>query len=122
KSLLETAPETALQERAAMRFGRYELLAQLDGGPDGVVYRAQDPSAASQDPSGRSPAGRVLQLVLLSGAQADPKRWAHLRKRLRLATMLRHPAAVAVHEAGLENDPPYVAMEWVEGKSLAQCR
>ena len=32
--------------------------------------------------------------------------------------MVRHPAALAVQEFAVGNDPPYLALEWLEDKSL----
>ena len=45
-------------------------------------------------------------------------RWRRLASRLRLATLLVHPAAIRVREMDLDQAPPTVALEWVEGARL----
>jgi serine/threonine protein kinase/class 3 adenylate cyclase len=90
-----------------MKVGRYELLTQLDAGHDAVAYQGMAPA----DPG-------PVEVRILSGAQADDERWPLLCKRLRLAAMVRHPAVIAVRELALEHEPPFVALEWTERKSL----
>lgn len=91
-----------------MNIGSYQLMAQLGAGADGVSYRALD-----------SKHGASVEMRVLNGAQADADRWKRLGKRLRLAALFDHPSALCVHELALQHEPPYVAMEWVEAKSLA---
>jgi len=83
-----------------MTLGRYRLLAQLGAGSNGAVYRAEETGAD----------GSVV-VCLLGGARGDETRWRALSRRLRLAAMLDHPAAVGVRALDLEHDPPYVALE-----------
>ena len=86
---------------------RYRLLVQIGAGPDGVAYRAL---AAD---------GTTVEVRDLSGAKADAGRWQRLASRLRLATLLVHPAAIRVREMDLDQAPPTVALEWVEGLGSA---
>src|SRR5437763_12990442 len=81
-----------------MNFGRFRLLAQLGAGRDGVAYRAETLAD-----------GRAAQVHVLS--IADAERWQVLKKRLRLAALVDHPAAVHVLACELEHDPPYLAHE-----------
>jgi serine/threonine protein kinase/class 3 adenylate cyclase len=92
-----------------MNLKHYQLLAQRSAGADGISYRAQVMQDASR-----------VEVRILSAARADGDRWTGLVKRLRLAALLDHPAALAVRELGLEHDPPYVVLEWLEGKSWAE--
>ena len=92
-----------------MQLGRYRLLAQLGAGADGASYRAADD------------AGEPAEVRVLTGAFAAPDRLKDVARRLRMAAMLHHPAAIRVRELGLEQTPPFAALEWVEGKSLAEC-
>jgi serine/threonine protein kinase/class 3 adenylate cyclase len=91
-----------------MQFGPYRLLAQLDAGRDGASYRAADA------------AGNPAEVRVLSGAVADADRWKALSKRLRLAATFDHPATVRIQALELDHDPPFVALDWVEGNSLAE--
>src|SRR5262249_32721569 len=91
-----------------MYLGRYRLLAQLEAGADGVVYRGWD-----------STGGRPGEVRLLNRARGEEHRWQTLVRRLRLAALLSHEAALAIRELGLEHEPPYVVLEWVDGQDLA---
>jgi serine/threonine protein kinase/class 3 adenylate cyclase len=89
-----------------MPLDQYRLRTQIGAGKDGVAYRAQ----AGND-------GPPVEVRVLTGAAA-PRRET-LARQLRLAALLKHPAAVRVLELGLEHEPPYVVLEWTGGKSLA---
>ena len=91
-----------------MQLGLYRLLAQLDAGRDGASYRAADA------------AGNPAEVRVLSGAFADAVRWKGLSKRLRLAATFGHPAMLRIQSLELEHSPPFVALDWLEGKSLAE--
>jgi serine/threonine protein kinase/class 3 adenylate cyclase len=88
-----------------MNLGRFDLQAQLGAGVDGVSYRAVDPEKESP-----------VEVRVLSGVAVAGEARA---RKLRLAAMLAHPAARAVCALDLVHEPPYVALEWVEGESLA---
>jgi serine/threonine protein kinase/class 3 adenylate cyclase len=83
-----------------MTLGRYRLLAQLGAGGDGSAYRATEAGD-----------GHRVVVCVLTAARADELRWRTLSRRLRMAALLDHPAAVAVRALGLEDDPPYVALD-----------
>jgi class 3 adenylate cyclase/tRNA A-37 threonylcarbamoyl transferase component Bud32 len=89
-----------------MQIAGYRLLAHLGAGPDGAAYRA----TADDGP---------VEVRLLAGARSEQARWAVVAKRLRQASFLQHAAAVAVRELNLAHDPPFVALEWIEGAPLA---
>jgi serine/threonine protein kinase/class 3 adenylate cyclase len=85
----------------------YRLVAQLGAGPDGVAYRAVAGDGKTE-----------VSVYDLSAARADASRWSTLAPRLRMAAQLAHPAAIRVLELGLEEDPPYIIMEWVGTTAL----
>src|SRR4051794_1802389 len=93
----------------SMSFGRYRLLSQLGAGRDGVRYRASD----RHD-------GTIVEMVLLGDARADPDRWSEIERRLRMALMIAHPSARRVLGLDFEDDPPYVALEWVDGPTFSE--
>ena len=83
-----------------MSLGRYGLQAQLGAGSDGTSYQAYEIE------------GNTSVLVcILGAARADETRWRQLSKRLRLASMLAHPVALAIRTLDLVDDPPFVAVE-----------
>src|SRR5437016_2102431 len=92
-----------------MSLDQYRLLDQLGAGPDGVSYRGE-----KRDD--RLP----VEVRILNGARAEPGRWLALRRRLRLAALLEHPTAVRILEVGAEYDPPFMVLERLEGKPLAE--
>ncbi|MFJ9703663.1 serine/threonine-protein kinase [Streptomyces sp. NPDC101234] len=92
--------------------GRYRLAQRIGSGPTGTVWRARD----EQD--GRDVAVKEPRL---SGAADDEERQraAHrLLHEARAAARVDHPAAVAIHDVLLDDELPWIVMEWVEGESL----
>ena len=92
-----------------MQLGGYRLLSQLGAGRDGVWYQAE-----------RRTGGERVEVHVLAGARGDAIRWADLVKRLRMAALLSDPSARRLLELGLEHDPPFVAMEGIEGRLPAE--
>jgi eukaryotic-like serine/threonine-protein kinase len=92
-----------------MSFGRYRLLSQLGAGRDGVRYRALDRND-----------GSALEVVSLAEARTDPARWRTIGRRLRVALMIAHPSSRRVVSLDMEGDPPFLALECVDGPTLAE--
>jgi len=91
------------------RFGRYELLDELGRGGMGTVWRARDPQG-----------GRLVALKLIAVPHAaDPDVLERFRIEARATARLKHPHVVAVIDGGFEGPYPYLALELVEGESLA---
>ena len=90
-------------------FGRYELQAVLGRGGYGEVYRAE-----LNGPAGFRKA--VAVKILRSGTRATAE---DLFKEARLSALLHHPNVVGTYELGIEEDLPFICMEWVRGGSLA---
>lgn len=89
-----------------MQLGRYRLLAQVGAGRDGVAYRA----AADNGP---------VEVRVLAAARADAERWETLLKRLRMAALVDHPHVLHFEEVTANDNPPFVALEWVEERNVA---
>jgi len=89
---------------------RYRVEAQLGSGGMGVVYAAYDPALD------RRVALKVLPAI-------DDEHRDHLEARLRREAQalarLHHPAVVAVHDVGLAAEGLFVAMQLVDGSTLA---
>ena len=95
--------------------GRYEIVGELGAGAMSKVYLAHDPNL-----------DRKLALkVLLQTWSTDFKEVGELEKRFlleaRAAGKLSHPNIVRVFDADTdpETNIPYIAMEWIQGGSLA---
>ena len=88
----------------------YRVLDALGSGGNGVVYRAEDTELR-----------RIVALkFLLRASGADPKAREQLRREARTASSLNHPNICAVYEVGDQAGDVFIAMEYVEGKSLAR--
>ena len=88
----------------------YRIDARLGQGGMGVVYRAYDTRLQ-----------RELALKVLPPEQlADPEQRQRLIREARAASALNHSNIVTVYEIGSERGVDFIAMEYVEGRSLAQ--
>lgn len=96
------------------RIGRYQILGELGRGAMGVVYRARDPSI------GRPVAIKTIRLDLFP----DPAERARLRERFlreaQSAGGLSHPNIVTIYDVGEQDGLAYIAMEFVDGPTLAE--
>ncbi len=92
-----------------MNHGRYRLVSQLGAGRDGVRYRAVDRGE-----------GVEVEVRLLAGSRGDAARWAGIARRVRTAAMVGGASARRVLEFEPGADPPFVALEWVEGRPWSE--
>ncbi|MGE0548300.1 MAG: serine/threonine-protein kinase [Kofleriaceae bacterium] len=92
---------------AGSMLGRYRLERELGSGGMGVVHAAFDPDLERRV---------ALKVLRTSGADEAKKR---LLREARAMARLAHPNVVTVHEVGTANGRDYVAMEIVDGDTLA---
>lgn len=86
----------------------YEVREKIGEGGMGVVYRAFDIELR-----------RLVALKVLPSQFAfDPERLKRLLREARAASSLNHPNIVCIYEAGSDNGVQFIAMEYVEGKTL----
>ena len=89
--------------------GRYMILGRLGSGAMGVVYSAYDPEL-----------DRKVALKLLhprGGSTLDSR--VRLMREAKALARLSHPNVVAVHDVGTYDDRVFLAMEFVDGKTLS---
>jgi tetratricopeptide (TPR) repeat protein len=96
----------------AAAIGRYQLRRKLGAGANGVVYLATDEVLK------RDVALKVLAPVEASESQGSDaeRRWL---REARAVARLSHPHVVEIFDVGVEAQRPYLAMELVDGGSLA---
>ena len=93
-----------------MKFGKFEILAELGQGAMGKVYRAHDPILD------RPVALKTVSPTLLMGKDT----LARFQREARAAARLQHPNIVTIFELGEVEGTHYIAMELVEGLELGE--
>ena len=95
------------QDQMPERLGRYRLLHRIGRGGMGTVFAAEDQSL------GR----RIAVKTILSVDESSRERF---RREARAAAAVNHPNICQVYEIGEDSGQMFIAMELLEGESLAQ--
>jgi serine/threonine protein kinase len=91
--------------------GRFEILEKLGEGGMGAIYKARQLSV-----------DRIVALkILLHDQRGDPISVERFRHEAYLASRLKHPNAIVIHDFGQsERGLLYIAMEFLPGETLKQ--
>jgi len=90
--------------------GRYRVLRRLGSGGMAVVYLAEDEEL-----------GRQVAIKMLDERHAQDQQFVErFRREASNAARLSHPNIVAIYDRGRAEGTYYIAMEYVEGKTLKQ--
>ncbi len=106
---LPNAGRDSVAPMDAFTLGTYHCLERLGEGGMGVVYRARHTSL------GRACAVKVL----LPGRVLDAEAMALFHREAQLAAQINHPHSVTIYDFGAAEGLLYLAMELIEGPSLA---
>lgn len=88
--------------------GRFRIEAPIGQGGMGVVYRATDPVL-----------DRPVAIKLLAPhLGADQTAQARFQREASLIASLKHTNIASIYEFGDHDGQPYLAMEWIEGRTL----
>ncbi len=96
------------------KIGRYEILDKLGQGAMGIVYKARDPNI-----------GRIVALKTMTHSVNLPeeqrKEYAkRFFREAQSAGALQHPNIVTIYDMDEDEGIPFIAMEYIEGKSLSK--
>jgi len=88
--------------------GPYRVVGKLGEGGMGIVYSALDER------------GERVALKVIRDSGEDPLTRKRFEREARLAASLDHPGVCRILEIGEQDGAPYIAMELLEGESLAE--
>ena len=95
---------------AGDKLGPCEIVSPLGAGGMGEVWKARDTRL-----------DRIIAIkVLPPGKLADPERKRRFVQEAKAASALNHPNIVTIYDIGSEDNCDYLAMEFVDGKTLEQ--
>ncbi|MGK5548797.1 protein kinase domain-containing protein [Streptomyces sp. URMC 127] len=101
------------QQRHPLLAGRYRLIDQLGSGGMGVVWRAVD------ELLDREVAAKEVRAPDHMREQDVRTLYARLKQEARAAARISHPNVITVHDVVEQDGRPWIVMEFVRGRSLA---
>ena len=95
------------------RLGKYDIVEVLGEGAMGVVYKGHDPGID------RPVAIKTIRKSLLEGENRTVLP-ARFRNEAKAVGRMSHPGIVSIYEYGEDDTTAFIAMEFVQGRDLAQ--
>ncbi len=115
QAVTPSAPEPVLTATSSgtRNLGRYELERVIGRGAMATVYLGRDPTINRRVAIKTLPLAEEFEESDLATARANFKREAESAGRL------SHPNIISIYDAGEDNQVAYLAMEYIEGRSLS---
>lgn len=101
------------EKKHPAQLGKYRITEVLGEGAMGVVYKGFDPDIQ------RTVALKTIRTQLDADDDSPGAPASRFRNEAQAAGRLMHPGIVAVYDFGRDQQVAYIAMEFVEGRSLA---
>src|SRR5512144_2985157 len=100
-------------EQMPENIGRYQVQASIGFGAMGAVYKAFDPLIK------RTLAIKTIRLDIPRGSPQYKSFLERFYHEARISGTLSHPNIVTLFDIGEEGGLPYLAMEYIEGETIA---
>ena len=94
------------------QLGKYKIEGVLGTGSMGTVYKGHDPEI------GRTVAVKVISTISALPYMDEKSCLDRFKIEARAAGNLRHPNIVTIFDVNVENKPPYLVMDFIEGVGL----
>jgi hypothetical protein len=108
----ETTEFQKFTRKMPKKIGEYEILAEINRGGMGIVYKALDPHLRRQ----------VAIKVLLAGEGATEEDIKRFQREAQATARLQHPHIVPIFAVGAHEGKPYFVMDFIEGKTAKQLK
>jgi len=96
------------------KIGKYTILGKLGRGGMGIVYKAEDPII------GRTVAIKTIRFDVSNSPEEHDEATKRFIREAQSAGNLNHPNIVTIYEVGEDDGLMFIAMEYIEGKTLAE--
>jgi eukaryotic-like serine/threonine-protein kinase len=106
----ETEVSELAHQATDRRFGPYRVVRKLAEGGQGILYEAIQ----------ESPPRRVALKTLSLDRSVSEEAQRRMREEAAAIARVEHPNIVPVYESGESDGIPWIAMKFIDGKSLAQ--
>jgi len=96
------------------QIGRYSIVSELGKGAMGIVYEGEDPYI------GRKAAIKTIRFDLISQSFEREEAIQRFIREAQSAGILNHPNIVTIYDVGEDAGLTYIAMQYIDGKSLEE--